>query len=643
MNRLALVPVAAMCLALPGRASAFCGFYVAGADSELYNNATMVVMMREGTRTVLSMQNNYQGPPEDFAMVVPVPTVLSEDNVKILKRSLFDRVDSLAAPRLVEYWERDPCFRPEPRREDMMDRAGAARTPSAAGESGDGGMEEIVVEAEFAVGEYEIVILGAKDALALETWLGKNGYRIPDGAAEYLRPYVERGEKFFVAKVDVSKVTYKDGMATLSPLRVHYDTETFALPIRLGLINAGDTQDLIVHILGRNQRYEVANYKNVAIPTNLAVADQVRDRFGEFYAALLDATLEKNPGAVVTEYSWDSSTCDPCPGSPLNQAELMSLGLDVLHDQQKPRSALRFMRPVMTGVLDKYILMRILRRTRRRFMACHDRALTADPKLAQSSANVELSFIINAIGRIEKVRVGDVPPGPASAAMKKCFADTIESVRFPSGKGGGLTRVEIDLALRTGIPTPRASGMVLTRLHARYDRDNLGDDLVFKQAPAIAGGQGGATPPSKEARPAGRNTFQGRYIIRHEWTGPIECDDPIRGRWGGPPADVDGSRGPTVARDLAFAPRGRIELEQMVREPVTALSITPPPRAVVDTATSRSNNAQGKKSATAPGDKRPPKRSLGCAAGGGDPGLLGLVLALAVLIGRQRAPAARAG
>ncbi len=58
-------------------AHAFCGFYVAGADAKLFNNATMVVMMREGTKTVLSMQNNYQGPPEDFAMVVPVPIVLN--------------------------------------------------------------------------------------------------------------------------------------------------------------------------------------------------------------------------------------------------------------------------------------------------------------------------------------------------------------------------------------------------------------------------------------------------------------------------------------------------------------------------------------------------------------------------------------
>ena len=55
------------------------------------------------------MQNNYQGPPQDFAMVVPVPVVLHQEDVKPLPHDVFDRVDALSAPRLVEYWEQDPC------------------------------------------------------------------------------------------------------------------------------------------------------------------------------------------------------------------------------------------------------------------------------------------------------------------------------------------------------------------------------------------------------------------------------------------------------------------------------------------------------------------------------------------------------
>ncbi len=90
-------------------ASAFSGFYVSEAEAPLFSDASVVVLMRDGTRTVLSMQNHYDGPPEDFAMVVPVPAVLEEDDVRVLGREVFARVDGLSAPRLVEYWEQDPC------------------------------------------------------------------------------------------------------------------------------------------------------------------------------------------------------------------------------------------------------------------------------------------------------------------------------------------------------------------------------------------------------------------------------------------------------------------------------------------------------------------------------------------------------
>ncbi|HNN90645.1 MAG TPA: DUF2330 domain-containing protein, partial [Pseudomonadota bacterium] len=93
-------------------ALAFCGFFVSGADAKLYNNASQVVLLRKGNHTEMSMSNNYQGPPEDFAMVVPVPVVLKKEQVKTLPPNVFARIDALSAPRLVEYWEQDPCYVP---------------------------------------------------------------------------------------------------------------------------------------------------------------------------------------------------------------------------------------------------------------------------------------------------------------------------------------------------------------------------------------------------------------------------------------------------------------------------------------------------------------------------------------------------
>ncbi len=317
-----------LALAIPRTAGAFCGFYVAGSDQQLVNDATQVVLMRMGTRTVLAMQNNYQGPPDAFAIVIPVPVVLHEGDVKTLPKEVFAHVEQMGAPRLVEYWEQDPCRPPIP--EDKMPTGGAGNPHMAMPEEAPAKDLGVKIEAKFTVGEYQIVILSAKDSTGLDTWLHQNKYNIPAGAEPLLRPYVEGGSKFFVAKVDPAKVTFEDGHAVLSPLRFHYDADEFSLPIRLGMANSSGTQDLIVNILAPNQRYKVANYPNVTIPTNLDVKDSVKDHFGQFYAALFDTTLAKNPRAIVTEYAWQATSCDPCPGPTLDANEFLTLGADVL-------------------------------------------------------------------------------------------------------------------------------------------------------------------------------------------------------------------------------------------------------------------------------------------------------------------------
>ncbi|MEL6178662.1 MAG: DUF2330 domain-containing protein, partial [Myxococcota bacterium] len=339
-----LTPIALLLwtLATTSPAHAFCGFYVGGAGAQLYNNATLVVLMRDGQRTVLSMQNNYQGPPKDFAMVIPVPVVLQKENVKTLRPEIFDKIDRLAAPRLVEYWEKDPCWRPKPVMYDKsVQESGAVDTAPSGG---------VVVEAQFEVAEYDVVILSAQESGGLDTWLRDNNYNIPDGAAPVLKPYVEGGMYFFVAKINADKVRFNaNGQTMLSPLRFHYDSQDFRLPVRLGLLNAKGDQDLLVHILARGQRYALANYNNVTIPTNLEVVDEVRERFGEFYAALFDETLAQNPGSVVTEYSWDASSCDPCPGPALNQGDILALGADTL-----PKEASRPWEYVLTRLHARY-------------------------------------------------------------------------------------------------------------------------------------------------------------------------------------------------------------------------------------------------------------------------------------------------
>jgi hypothetical protein len=159
------------------------------------------------------MQNTYEGPAEDFAMVVPVPVVLGRDNVKTLPPEIFARVDRLTAPQLVEYWEQNPCPRRAPPGEVGHEMAFVGQgSVTVATDHG------VKVESRFAVGEYDVAVLNASDAMGLDTWLRKERYRIPSGAEAVLRPYVQGGMKFFVARIDPRRIRFVNGRATLSPL-----------------------------------------------------------------------------------------------------------------------------------------------------------------------------------------------------------------------------------------------------------------------------------------------------------------------------------------------------------------------------------------------------------------------------------------
>ena len=88
----------------------FCGFYVSKADGTLKNKTSQVILVRDGNKTVITMYNDFKGDTKDFAMVVPVPVVLRKDDIKVVDQSIFQRLNDYSAPRLVEYWDQNPCY-----------------------------------------------------------------------------------------------------------------------------------------------------------------------------------------------------------------------------------------------------------------------------------------------------------------------------------------------------------------------------------------------------------------------------------------------------------------------------------------------------------------------------------------------------
>jgi hypothetical protein len=323
-----LLPTLAVSLALAlgtNVSHAFCGFYVGKADANLFNEASQVVVVRDGDKTVVSMLNDYKGDLKEFAIVVPVPTVLQKGQVNVGDKKIFDRLDAYSAPRLAEYYDPNPCERRmyEMRKDAMPMAAAPAFAPQSSKALG------VKVEASFSVGEYDIVILSATESDGLETWLKQSGYRIPKNSAQALAPYIRQDMKFFVAKVNLAEQA-KSGFLMLRPLQFAYESEKFMLPIRLGMANANGPQDLIAYMLTKNGRVETTNYRTVKLPANmdLPVFLKQGDEFRNFYKAMF-AEQAKKEGmrAVFTEYFWDMGWCDPCAADPLSPEELRKAGV----------------------------------------------------------------------------------------------------------------------------------------------------------------------------------------------------------------------------------------------------------------------------------------------------------------------------
>jgi hypothetical protein len=389
---------------------AFCGFYVAKADAQLFNKASQVVLVRDGDRTVLTMANDFKGDPKEFAIVIPVPVVLEREQIHVGDRALVEHVDAYSAPRLVEYFDENPCMM---LRENSAGGGGGLRIPAPAPVSAAARAQAlgVTIEAQYTVGEYDILILSATESTGLETWLRESGYRIPAGASSVLSSYLRQNMKFFVAKVNLGEQA-KLGYSMLRPIQVAFESPKFMLPIRLGMVNADGPQELFVYTLTRQGRVETTNYRTTKLPAGMDIPLFVKDKFGDFYKAMFAQSVKKEDmSTVFTEYAWDTSWCDPCAANPLTTEELRKLGVFWL-----------------------------------------------DGGSAGSSS----------------------VPGTLGASRP-----------------------------------PAQQQVYLTRLHVRYDKAHFPEDLVFQET-------------------SDRTNFQGRYVLRHPWTGEDACTGAAQYRSGLP-------------------------------------------------------------------------------------------------------------
>jgi hypothetical protein len=503
------------------------GYLLVSKGGKAAADRMTVVAVREGDHTVISIQAQVRGPAGVVALIAPVHTPVGAPRSS--KPGVIAPLERVSGPRLVEYWEMDPC-----ELHDLPATSDGTVSPSeevASGPQSASGAEPDDLAAEISP---------AASGAELLASLKRDGFAVPDKAEGILDGYLQAGMKIAVARVDTAKLPRSGDVVALPVLRVHARSPALTLPTRL--FAAGSTRrELSIYVLAPGDRFEAQGQPNLAVPTNLDVADGVRGKVAPFYRALVDRAFEKNPGALLTEYAWRASSCELCSG-PLTAAELDSLG-----DSALPSATEGKRHEVIVDAASVSARPDGPDEVRAALSACYGKALASKPDL---TGTVSLAVEVGADGSV----TSSSATGSADEALSKCAADATKASR--QWKAGARGTVTVKFA-----PLSRAyfAGLVLTALRARYDA--VPDrDLTLVPARAIEGGREMSAEGSalKRVYPAAAgNDFHARYVIRHPFTGPIKCASPERGVWGGPPKDW--VRPPVGAADARASDGGRAE------------------------------------------------------------------------------------
>ena len=512
-------------------------------------------------------------------MVVPVPVVLQKENVKTLPREVFDHVDQLAAPRLVEYWEQDPC---PPERDDGDGHGGGAGDGAGRGRRRGRGAADLGVQDRGAVRRRRV-----RDRHPQRRGLDRrstpgcaqNNYKIPEGAEPLLRPYVQRGMKFFVAKVDAEEGHVRERAWRCSRRCASTTTRDTLHPAR-----AARPPQLGGHA-GSHRPHPRARASATRSPTTRTSPSRrtstsprrARDAVRRVLRGALRPDAREEPGrgrhrVRVGRVELRSVPDAAARGRATSRRSAPTCSTSARRRRRPPPQ------PPRRGPTAD-LRRRDAPATRwRRRAECRGaarplrRVLRRRARTAQASKG-ELDLTVTA--RPRRARVTEVKTarrrGPRRALLG-CLVRPRRGRCFNAPKGG---TVKVTFSLRAprlvepppAAPPPRAPRRhqpLRLRDHTaaralRQGRARAGSRLP--RGAAIAGGREayGVPAPGARRQPSGTNNFQARYAIRHPWTGPMECAQPEARRLGRAPAGAcRATPQPKPALKVAFAPRGQV-------------------------------------------------------------------------------------
>ncbi len=264
------------------------GFFCQNAPIDQSKERIVFGIDEDNNSVETHVQIFYQGTAEEFSWVVPVPGV---PELGLSTDSLFTMLDAWTTPRFYLQWEERGTCTYDSWDSPLQGGVAENSAPSADTDAAGGG---VTVVAAGQVGPYDQVTLQAQSAEALLTWLGDNGYTIPEAIAGNLAPYVADGSYFIALKLQKDKET-----GDIAPIRFTYPGDAASIPLVLTAIAATPDMRLQPYVFA-STRAVPDNYLHVKI--NEAAIDWLR--YGQNYDAVItQAANEAGGQAFATDFA----------------------------------------------------------------------------------------------------------------------------------------------------------------------------------------------------------------------------------------------------------------------------------------------------------------------------------------------------
>ena len=317
-------------------AAAMPGFFIGKGSAKRVLHTSHVVVMRKGEMSAVSIQADYDGPLDPFAIVLAVPADVTLERVQTLKRDFVDRVEQMSAPRFHEFWEMDPC-EPGPAEQEWERKLSASSESNflGGGNMGTPASSEkkvdkelfLKVDTEFKEGEYKFSLLGEGETL--ESWAKGKGFTVPQGARGRRRALSRSGDEAPARRgrrqADRAR-RWRARAAERHPLLVRQadrQSSDAAQPLEL----AGQARALALRAAPRSALRDQKLPERVSARRTSKWTSWSRSGWESFTRRLHDMMLAKNPQAFINEYAWHTAGCgEPCANAPLWIHEILTLG-----------------------------------------------------------------------------------------------------------------------------------------------------------------------------------------------------------------------------------------------------------------------------------------------------------------------------